>query len=61
VKGMMTSDDDGGRGVHGRDDVINVFASSSCFKKNNLDGLFIVTNAPGRSAYNRVERRIWLH
>ena len=28
------------------------------FKKNNLDGLFIVTNAPGRSAYNRVERRM---
>lgn len=28
------------------------------FKENNLDGLFIVTNAPGRSAYNRVERRM---
>ena len=28
------------------------------FKKNNLDGLFIVTNTPGRSAYNRVERRM---
>jgi len=28
------------------------------FKKYDLDGLFIVTNAPGRSAYNRVERRM---
>lgn len=26
------------------------------FIKRNLDGLFIATNAPGRSAYNRVER-----
>lgn len=28
------------------------------FKKYNLDALFIATNAPGRSAYNRVERRM---
>lgn len=28
------------------------------FKKYNLDALFVVTNAPGRSAYNRVERRM---
>lgn len=26
--------------------------------KRDLDGLFIATNAPGRSAYNRVERRM---
>lgn len=26
------------------------------FVKRNLDGLFIATNAPGRSAYNRVSR-----
>lgn len=28
------------------------------FKKFNLDAIFIATNAPGRSAYNRVERRM---
>lgn len=28
------------------------------FKKHDLDGLFIVTNAPGRSTFDRVERRI---
>ena len=28
------------------------------FKKYDLDAIFIVTNAPGRSAYNRVERRM---
>lgn len=28
------------------------------FKQFDLDALFIVTNAPGRSAYNRVERRM---
>lgn len=28
------------------------------FKKCNLDALFLITNAPGRSAYNRVERRM---
>jgi len=28
------------------------------FRKYNLDTLFIATNAPGRSAFNRVERRM---
>ena len=28
------------------------------FVNNNLDALFIATNAPGRSAFNRVERRM---
>lgn len=28
------------------------------FKKNNLDALFLMTNAPGRSAFNPVERRM---
>ena len=28
------------------------------FKYHNLDALFLVTNAPGRSAFNRVERRM---
>ena len=30
------------------------------FQMYSLDGLFIVTNAPGRSAYNRVERPMGL-
>lgn len=28
------------------------------FKKHDLDALFVATNAPGRSAFNRVERRM---
>lgn len=28
------------------------------FNKLNLDALFVATNAPGRSAFNRVERRM---
>lgn len=28
------------------------------FLKHNLDALFIMTNAPGRSAFNRAERRM---
>lgn len=36
--------------------VINVAISH--FNKFNLDAIFIATNAPGRSAYNRVERRM---
>lgn len=30
----------------------------SHFKKNNFDAVFVATNAPGRSAFNRVERRM---
>ena len=29
-----------------------------CFRKHDLDALFVITNAPGRSAFNRVERRM---
>ncbi|GBN53965.1 hypothetical protein AVEN_77082-1 [Araneus ventricosus] len=28
------------------------------FRQNNLDALFIAANSPGRSAFNRIERRI---
>jgi hypothetical protein len=28
------------------------------FVNHNLDGLFVTTNAPGRSAFNRVERKM---
>lgn len=34
--------------------VINI--ATHHFLKNNMDALFIATNAPGRSAFNRVER-----
>lgn len=30
----------------------------SHFKKFNMDALFVATNAPGKSAFNRVERRM---
>ncbi|CAF1529023.1 unnamed protein product, partial [Didymodactylos carnosus] len=33
-------------------------AGVTLFKENNLDCLFVVTNAPGRSAFNHVERRM---
>ena len=33
-------------------------AATILFKKYNLDALFMVTNAPGRSAFNEVERRM---
>ena len=32
--------------------------SIKLFKAQNLDEIFVVTNAPGRSAFNRVERRM---
>ena len=36
-----------------------VIQSGVChFVKFDLDALFIATNAPGRSAFNRIERRI---
>jgi hypothetical protein len=33
-------------------------AATILFKKYDLDALFVVTNAPGRSAFNEVERRM---
>ncbi|KAJ8940658.1 hypothetical protein NQ314_010633 [Rhamnusium bicolor] len=35
-----------------------IFYAIQHFRDFNLDALFVVTNAPGRSAYNRVERRM---
>ncbi|CAF1269054.1 unnamed protein product, partial [Didymodactylos carnosus] len=35
-----------------------VHAATNVFQKHNLDALFVVTNAPGRSAFNEVERRM---
>lgn len=35
-----------------------LYTSIQYFKENDLDALIIATNAPGRSAFNRVERRM---
>lgn len=35
-----------------------IAAAVKHFKKHDLDAYFIATNAPGRSAFNRVERRM---
>ncbi|CAF1496897.1 unnamed protein product [Didymodactylos carnosus] len=35
-----------------------LLSSIDMFKKHNLDALFILTHAPGQSAYNAVERRM---
>ncbi|XP_034253671.1 uncharacterized protein LOC117652688 [Thrips palmi] len=36
----------------------NIAFAVDHFKRNDLDAIFIATNAPGRSAFNRVERRM---
>jgi hypothetical protein len=36
----------------------SMVAWSHCFKKHDIDGLFVFCNAPGLSAYNKVERRM---
>ncbi|KAK4886935.1 hypothetical protein RN001_003206 [Aquatica leii] len=46
---------DGGPDENPRYRKVNNFAIQH-FKKYNLDALFIATNAPGRNAFNRVER-----
>ena len=35
-----------------------IFHAIETFVEFDLDALFVVTNAPGRSAYNRVGRRM---
>lgn len=35
-----------------------IHEAAETFRKYDLDALFVATNAPGRSAYNRVERRM---
>ncbi|CAF0723360.1 unnamed protein product [Adineta steineri] len=35
-----------------------IYAATALFKKYDLDALFVATNAPGRSAFNEVERRM---
>lgn len=57
VKPVVVLTVDGGPDENPRYEKVIAFAIQH-FKKYNLDGLFIVTNAPGRSAFNRVERRM---
>ena len=57
VKPVVIIFSDGGPDENPRYSKVKQYAIQH-FKKYNLDAIFIVTNAPGRSAYNRVERRM---
>lgn len=57
VKPVVVISTDGGPDENPRFEKVIKLAIGH-FKKYDLDALFIITNAPGRSAYNRVERRI---
>lgn len=57
VKPVVIMSVDGGPDENPRYHKVIAFAITH-FKKYDLDALFIATNAPGRSAYNRVERRM---
>ncbi|XP_065670960.1 uncharacterized protein LOC136089186 isoform X1 [Hydra vulgaris] len=35
-----------------------IHCAKTYFKEHDLDGMFVATNAPGRSTFNRVERRM---
>nr|XP_047146663.1 uncharacterized protein LOC124819251 [Hydra vulgaris] len=35
-----------------------IHCAKTYFKEHDLDGMFVATNAPGRNAFNRVERRM---
>ncbi|KAG5888931.1 hypothetical protein JTB14_006299 [Gonioctena quinquepunctata] len=57
VKPVVIMTVDGGPDENPRYQKVIVFAIQH-FKRHDLDALFVATNAPGRSAYNRVERRM---
>lgn len=57
VKPVLIIISDGGPDENPRYDKVKRCAISH-FKKFNLDAVFLATNAPGRSAFNRVERRM---
>lgn len=57
IKPVIIITTDGGPDENPRYEKVIKFAISH-FKKYDLDALFLVTNAPGRSAFNRVERRM---
>ncbi|KAG5889651.1 hypothetical protein JTB14_028929 [Gonioctena quinquepunctata] len=57
VKPVVIMTVDGGPDENPRYQKVIVFAIQH-FKRHDLDALFLATNTPGRSAYNRVERRM---
>ncbi|KAG5877588.1 hypothetical protein JTB14_027190 [Gonioctena quinquepunctata] len=57
VKPVVIMTVDGGPDENPRYQKVIEFAIQH-FKQHDLDALFLATNAPGRSAYNRVERRM---
>lgn len=57
VKPVLVIMSDGGPDENPRYNKVILHAIDH-FKTLNLDALFFITNAPGRSAYNRVERRM---
>lgn len=57
VKPVVIMTVDGGPDENPRYEKVIGFAIQH-FKRYDLDALFLATNAPGRSAYNRVERRM---
>ena len=57
VKPVVIMTVDGGPDENPRYEKVIGFAIQH-FKRHDLDALFLATNAPGRSAYNRVERRM---
>ncbi|KAG5860711.1 hypothetical protein JTB14_029385, partial [Gonioctena quinquepunctata] len=57
VKPVVIMTVDGGPDENPRYQKVIEFAIQH-FKRHDLDALFLATNAPGRSAYNRVERRM---
>lgn len=57
VKPVVIMTVDGGPDENPRYQKVIRFAIQH-FQRHDLDALFIATNAPGRSAYNRVERRM---
>lgn len=57
IKPIMIISSDGGADENPRYPKV-IFHAVNHFKKYDLDALFIMTNAPGRSAYNKVERRM---
>lgn len=57
VKPVLIISTDGGPDENPRYEKVIQFAILH-FEKYDLDAIFIVTNAPGRSAYNPVERRL---
>lgn len=57
VKPVVIVTVDGGADENPRYEKV-IAAAVKHFRQNNLDAIFYATNAPGRSAFNRVERRM---